>query len=166
MKRLTALCLVFSFLLSGCALFGERIKDPVTFYYVRAEYAYSSTESVLGSEEREASGHRHDLSYLMALYLIGPSDEALVSPLPRGTRFYSIEEKENSLLLHLSDTAGVLSDSDFTIACACLTMTCLELTKAEEVTIISGERTVTMSRDNLTLFDTSIETQPSEDETQ
>lgn len=166
MKRLTALCLLLALLLSGCALLGERIKEPVTFYYVRAEYAYSATDGILGSEEREASGHRHDLSYLLALYLIGPSDEELMSPLPKGTRIFSVEQTKNAVLLHLSDTSKTLSDSDFTIACACLTMTCLELTDKAEVTITSGERTVTMSRDNLTLFDTSTETQIVEEETQ
>lgn len=166
MKRLIALCVLFGMLLSGCSLFGERIKEPVTFYYIRREYAYSTGDGVLGSEEREASGHLDDLSYMLALYLIGPSDEELVSPLPKGTRILSAETSKHSVILRLSDTSKTLSDSDFSIACACLTLTCLELTDKTEVTIHSGERTVSMSEDNLILFDTRTETKPVEEETQ
>ena len=36
-------------------------------------------------------------------------------------------------------------------------MTCLSITDAQSVTILSGSRTVTMSRDNLTLYDNSTE---------
>ena len=37
MKRLISLILLFGFLLSGCSM-GERIKEPVTFYYIRENY--------------------------------------------------------------------------------------------------------------------------------
>lgn len=166
MKRVICLILLLSLFLSGCALFAERIKEPVTFYYVRAEYPYSTTESIIGSEEREASGHRSDLSYLLALYLIGPSDEELVSPIPKGTRIYSVTLEKDTIYLNLSDTANTLTDSGFSIACACLSMTCLGLTNAEQVTITSGDRVVTMSADTLMLYDIPTENQSTEEQTQ
>lgn len=163
MKRIICLILLFSFLLSGCSLFAERIKEPVTFYYVRAEYPYSTKESIIGSEDREASGHRGDLSYLLALYLIGPSDEELVSPIPKGTRIYSASQERDTVYLNLSDTGSTLTDSGYAIACACLSMTCLSLTDADKVTITSGERSITMSADSLMLYDITTEPQSTED---
>lgn len=160
MKRIFCLILVFALLLSGCSLTGERIKEPVTFYYVRGEYPFTAKDSIFSSEEREASGHRDDLSYLMALYLIGPTGEELVSPIPKGTRIYSAELKEDTVYLNMSNTASTLTDSGFTIACACLSLTCIGLTGAEKVTITSGDRQVTMTEDTLMLFD--IPTEPTE----
>lgn len=165
MKRVISLFLMFSLMLSGCSLFGERIKEPVTFYYVRADYPFNTTDSVLASEEREASGHRDDLSYLLALYLIGPADDELVSPIPKGTRIYSAEQKEDTVYLNLSDTSATLTDSGFSIACACLSMTCISLTGADSVTITSADRTVTMSADTLMLYDIPTETQIPEEQT-
>lgn len=165
MKRTICLILIFSMLLSGCTLFTGRIKEPVEFYYVRAEYPYASEESIIGSEEREASGHRDNLSYLLALYLIGPSDDELVSPIPKGTRIYSVEQREDGVFLNLSDTAATLTDSGFSIACACLSLTCMGLTGQESVTITSGDRTVTMTSDTLMLYDITTETPTTEEET-
>ena len=158
MKRIICLILAAVFLLSGCCLSGERIKEPVTFYYVRAEYPYTAKDSIFASEEREASGHRNDLTYLLALYLIGPTDEELVSPIPRGTRIYSAVIHQDTVYLNLSDTTSTLTDSAFSIACACLSLTCMDLTDAEFVTVSSGDRKVTMSAESLMLFDIPTET--------
>lgn len=162
MKRLISLAFLLCLTFTGCAKFGDRIKEPVTFYYLRAEYQYGSDSGVIGSEEREASGHRENLSYLLALYLMGPSGEDLVSPIPRGIRFLSVEQTDTLITLNLSDTASVLTDADYSLACACLTLTCLDLTEAETVTVNSGTRSVTMTWDNLILYDSSM-TAPTEE---
>lgn len=154
MKRFCIFLLIFCFVISGCSLSRERIKEPVTFYYLNAEYQFFSQDGVIVSEEREASGHRDDLSYLMALYLMGPSQEGLISPIPRGTRIYFTEQTADNVTLKLSDTAQTMSDIDFSLACACLSLTCLGLTDSDTITIISGERSVTMGEKDLTLFDT------------
>ena len=39
------------------------------------------------------------------------------------------------------------------MACACLALTCLSFSNAEEVTIACGERTMTITPDNLLLTD-------------
>ena len=158
MKRLFCLILAWCLLLSGCTLTGEHIKEPVTFYYVRSEYPFTAKDPILASEEREASGHRDDLTYLLALYLIGPTDEELVSPIPKGTRIYSAEVKDGTVYLNMSDTDSTLTDSGFTIACACLSLTCIDLTGAQAVTITSGGREVTMTADSLMLYDIPTET--------
>ncbi len=151
MKQMTCLVLLLSLLLSGCGILGEPVQEPVTFYYLRESYPYGSTESVIGFEERDASGHREDLTYLMALYLMGPAKEDLRSPLPLGTNIFSAKYESGTVLLALSDTT--LTDVDFSLACACLAMTCMDLTGAEAVTITSGSRTVSMDKTNLVLFD-------------
>lgn len=155
MKRCGCLTLILCLLLCGCGMLGERIKEPVTFYYLKSEIEYFTQEGVIASEEREASGHREDLSYLMALYLMGPTEEELRSPIPRGTRIYTAAQEPEGVVLHLSDTAGTMDDMEFSLACTCLSLTCFDLTDAQSVTIQSGERTVTMDRDTLTLYDGS-----------
>lgn len=158
MRRLTSLVLtaVLVFALPGCGRLKDSEKDSITFYYQRAEFLYGEEDSVIASETREASGHAADLSYLLSLYLAGPLDEGLVSPFPRGTRLLSVQEEDDTLLLEISDTEDSLSESRFSLACACLTMTCLELSAAGNVIITSGERTITMTRDSFLLSDGTV----------
>lgn len=162
MKRLTGLVLLLCLVFSGCGTSGERIVEPVTFYYLQTNYSYGSEGSVIASEEREASGHRRDLNYLLALYLMGPSSEALASPVPQGTRVLFVEPEGTAIHLNLSDAAEALTDAEFSLACACLTLTCLDLTGADAVTVTCGSRSVTMNHENLTLFDSST-TAPTEE---
>lgn len=155
MKRFLCMVMTTVLMLSGCTGHGHRLKSPVTFYYLRSEYAYGSTQSVIGQEEREASGHRGDLRYLIALYLMGPSDEDLRSPLPPGTNILSVAKADGIVTLTLSELPATMTDADFSLACACLTKTCLELTEADSVTIVSGNRSVSMSPDKLMFIDSS-----------
>lgn len=155
MKRLFSLILILSFFLSGCQALGGRIKEPVDFYYIRSDYQEDLSTAFV-REQREASGHLDDLSYLMALYLMGPVDESLRSPIPAGTRIFVEENNAYNVKLTLSDTEKSMTDAEFSIACACLSLTCLELTDTKEVTVTSGNRSVTMNRDNLEFTDGSI----------
>jgi len=149
MKRIIPLFLLLSLLLSAC---GDRIREPVTFYYVRANYEQDMS-AIIASEEREASGHRNDLSYLLALYFMGPADEDLQSPVPRSTSLFNIFREDSTITLDLSDTATTMTDAEFTLACSCLTLTCLEITDAESVVINSGSRSLTMNAETLILKD-------------
>ena len=158
--RILCLILVFCFLLSGCSFFGERIREPVTFYYLCKNYQENLC-CVLTPEEREASGHTGDLPYLLALYLMGPTDDEHMSPLPSETHITSSFEGE-TIILTLSDTAS-LSDIDYSLACACLTMTCLDMSDAEKVIIRSGDREKVMTRNSLTLYDAISESIPTEE---
>lgn len=156
MKRIFSLFLIVVFLLCGCSSLGEHIKEPVTFYYLCSSYQKDLCCVVL-SEEREASGHSGDLSYLLALYLMGPANDELNSPLPSGTKILSVQQPDDNLLIELSDLDPILSDIDFSLAGACLTMTCLDISNASSVTINSGSRSITMNRESLSLFDSSTE---------
>ena len=155
-KRIFCLILTASLFLSGCGFFGERIKHPVIFYYLCGSYQEDLC-CVVVSEEREASGHMGDLPYLLALYLMGPTNDEYTMPLPPGTRII-VQNKDGHILLELSALPDTFSDVDFSLACACLTLTCLEISDAEDVTIRSGDRETVMSRDTLTLLDTTSET--------
>lgn len=155
MRKILCCLLFLSLLLSGCQLSGDLIKEPVTFYYVRADYQ-KDLSGIFVSEQREASGHLEDLSYLIALYLMGPVDESLRSPIPAGTRIYVEENNTYNVKLKLSDTEKTMTDAEFSLASACLSLTCLELTGTEKVTVISGNRSVTMTPDNLELSDISV----------
>ena len=153
MKRFFYLFLCLCLFLPGCS--GELMKNPVTFYYPRREYQYGAEDGVISSEQREASGHADDLHYLLSLYLIGPSSDEMVSPLPLCTRLLGVSRENGTVTLELTDTAQSVTDTEFTLACACLTMTTLSITGGDEVVITSGSRSVTMRRDSLTLIDDS-----------
>ena len=153
MKRLIGLILSIALplsLLSGC---GQHMKEPVTFYYLKSAYE-EKMDCPIAGEQREASGQRDNLKYTLSLYLMGPIGKDLVSPLPRGTLLYTVTQEDDMLTIELSNTSAQLSDSEYSLACACLSLTCMELTNAEAVTIVSGNRSLTLSMDNLLLNDT------------
>lgn len=155
MKRALCLLLFACCLVSlcGCSVSASGGEDSVAFYYRRADFQYHGAENVIVPEQRDISGHRGDLQYLIALYLLGPLDDSLVLPFPKGTRLLELEASGERLQLTLSDKAEALSDSAFTLASTCLSLTCLSISEAEEVTIICAERSITIRDDNLLLTD-------------
>ena len=155
MKHLLCLILLFCLLLSGCSGYSAA-NDSVSFYYVRTEYREDMT-TLIAPEKRDAAGHTSDLSYLLALYLIGPSTEELTSPIPRDTELLSVSQQDDAIAIRLSDTEKTMTDPQFALSCACLSMTCLDLTDAQTITITSGTRSITMTRDNFALIDTLTE---------
>lgn len=171
MKKLICLMLVFLLLLSGCTLGQERLKEPVSFYYLRSHSdsdAYQSffSEGVIGAESREASGHRQDLTYLLTMYLQGPLSEDLENPFPAGCRAIEIKQEDQTLSISLNAVVSQLGEMELTIACACLAKTCLELTGVDTVYMESrnpdGDALFTriFTADNLLLEDDY--TQPTE----
>ncbi|MEF2836510.1 MAG: hypothetical protein U0N82_02145 [Oscillospiraceae bacterium] len=160
MKRLISLVLAL-LLLSGCGIIGERIKDPVTFYYIRADYQKDMGE-VIVSEIREASGHRDDLPYLLALYSMGPASDDLQAPFPANIRILPTEHTDAGIVLSLSDTQENMTDAEYTLGSACLALTCMELTNASQITVVSGGRSITINRDNIVTFETAHQKQVEE----
>lgn len=152
MKRLFCAAAAVSLLLSLLAGCGQKVKEPVVFYYRKDAYQ-ENMDCPIAWEEREVAGHRDNLKYLLSFYLMGPISKGLVSPLPRGTLLYTITQEGAGLTIEISNTSSLLTDSEFSLACACLSMTCMELTNAENVTITSGSRSLTLSWDNLLLND-------------
>lgn len=161
MKRLICFLLLSCLIFTGCSVDGEWVKEPVTFYYVRKNYQ-KDMGTVIDSEIREASGHRDDLTYLLALYSIGPSTEDLLSLLPRNTTILPTERTAYSVELTLSENAQTMTDSDLTLMSACLAMTCMDLMDLQQVTVISGNRSITIREENLMLYN-SITQKPQEE---
>lgn len=140
MKRFLILLVSLSVLLSGCALGLNNIKEPVTFYYPRPhdhqeDYDDFFLNGTMGSELREASGHRQDPKYLLSMYLQGPLSEDLTAPFPQGSKAVDILREDGSLTVTLNAAASYLNDMELTVSCACLATTCMELVDADTVTV-------------------------------
>ena len=163
MKRAIALLLLM-LMLSGCAISGSKIKDPVTFHYLHAQsddqsYNAYFAEGIMGTETRDAAGRQDDLNYLLTVYFRGPLDPELVSPFPMGSRILDIQQQDGQLTLQVNPILAEMSDMEITVACACLAKTCLDLTDADTVQIESRNLegkllfTRTFTQDNLLLND-------------
>lgn len=168
MKRF--LCIILSGILAasllGCSPNSLTPSDTHKFYYRHAEFQYGIENSVIESEQRDVSGHAGDLFYLITLYLSGPLDETLISPFPSSTRLLSVEKHEKALLITLTDSGVSVLDSEYSLACVCLALTCMEFPDFTQVTIQNQSRSITLSREQLTLFDTTSHQQTVSEETQ
>lgn len=154
MKRFAALLLTAVLLLTGCSFFSES-QQPVLFYYQQAEYQLGQSDGAIAVEERDGTGHITDIEYLLRLYLTGPHSEALTSPFPADVQLTSVRTSQDRITVKLSGTPETTQDALKTLACACLTLTCLDATEAESVMILWGDEHITMDRSCLTLFDDS-----------
>ena len=176
MKRVLCYILLASMLLSGCSLGREQMHEPVTFYYLRSYSAAENNdpfffEGAIGSEVREAAGHRNDLPYLLALYLQGPNDSQLKRPFPVGSKILETTLEDGTLLIVMNSVSSRFREMDVTVSCACIAKTCLGLTDADTVTVESygPDGHVLFSRtfthDNLILEDSrALPTESSETE--
>lgn len=140
MKRLISVILILALCLSGCDFGRDRMKEPVSFYYLREhsgsdDYDVFFTEGAIGAETREAAGHRNDLNYLLALYLQGPMDAQFESPFPVGSKIEDIQNENGELTIVMNTISSRFNDMELTIACACLAKTCMGLTDADVVTV-------------------------------
>lgn len=167
MKRLTAIVLLLCLVLSLAACTGEKeLTYPVAYHYLRvpannSEIFHGSTDSVIAPEIREGNGHQEDLIHLLEIYLLGPLDHNFRSPFPVGTalKAFSVDNNHASVVLsrHFANYSGI----DLSLACACLTMTVMDLTGVESVTIsvdgfqLDGKASITMDRSNMILTDTA-----------
>ena len=151
MKRILCLflCLLF---LCGCS--ARKSRDTSTaFYYCRMNSIITRTETSVVAERREVSADSSDLKNLLSLYLMGPQEEELVSPF-QGMKLSSVQQKKDQLFIELTCSDKSLTDIRFSLASACMAMTCLELLDTTQITITCGSRSVTMTGKNLLLTDT------------
>jgi len=156
MKRIICLVLLI-LLLCGCSK-----EDMATFYYRPVDYLTDHNGPVLSAETRNITGYTENPHFLVSLYLTGPLDKDLQSPFPKGTRLQSLINKDRQLTVQLYDLPQNLSDAEFSLACACLTMTCMEFFDVDSVTIICGNRSVSMDQSILTLSDSPTTIQSSD----
>ena len=168
LRFLAELCGVALTLLSLMASFGACTfsqADTVSFYYPRADFVYDEPDGVIASEERDAAGHTADMQYLLSLYLMGPLKQELVSAFPKSTRLLSGSINDSRMLIELSDTSESLTDAEFSLGCACLALTCIKASGAEEIVITSGSRTLAIREDTLLLYEEPFPTAAETEET-
>ena len=165
MKRMICLILIAAMSLTGCAFGRNRMKEPVTFYYLQQREDQESTDrfffdGAIGSEVREAAGHRDDLNYLLTLYMQGPTDDQLRFPFPIGSKIMEIRTEDGNLTIVMNAISSRFNEMNVTISCACIAKTCMELADVESVTVVSyslDNRVLfsrTFTNDNLILEDT------------
>ena len=155
MKKLIAVILsvVISLAFSGCILSTDDPENTTTLYYIRSEYQYYGSDNVIVGEERIVVSRTDTFDQLMELYLVGPLDDGLIAPLPKDTQLIDIQEYSGLLEITLSDTEIALSDSEFSLACVCIGKTIMESSDIIQVTVSSGERSMTVNRTNYLLVD-------------
>ncbi len=152
MKKIVCYLMLLALITSFCACTYSQ-EDTVTFYYPRADFIYDEQDGVISSEDRDAAGHTTDMQYLLSLYLMGPLKQDLVSAFPKNTRMLSNSRNGSQMLVELSDTSESLTDAEFSLACACLALTCIKASGAEEIVITSGSRNLTIREDTLLLYE-------------
>ena len=157
MKRLFAILLCLSFLLCGC-----QKQNTAKFYYERNQFQYGVEDGVFVAEERDLTGVNPELAFLLNLYLLGPHSADYKMPFDGKAKLLAIEKAESLLTLTFTESSLFLSDMQFTLSCVSLAMTCMELTDAECITIQSGNRVMSLTRDVLTLYDSGLPTAATE----
>lgn len=155
---------LFLALIMLCTLFGcgkePTYQEPLSFYYRSTDLSYDAACVSVVSETREGAG-LNTTEDILALYFNGPESTSLSNPFPAGLRLVSCNLEEKTLYLTVSKELASLTGMDLTLACSCITLTCLSIVGAEEVCIqaegakLGGQTTITMDRDSILLLDTS-----------
>ena len=120
---LLCLCLLLSLL--GCAERQDQPEIPVQFFYPRhtADILYEGDDGVITYELREAAGNENNYSYLLNLYLRGPTVQPLRNPFPKASSVIAFEPYQDQVTLILSDSFAQLSGMELTLAGTCLLKT-------------------------------------------
>ncbi len=162
-------CLIFLlglsilFSLIACVAEAPDLTASTNFFYRRVEPDYDAVDGMIASERRNILGVEDNLKAMLQLYFDGPQDAALISPFPKNLTVSHIWQQDTGILLDLSPELQTMSGIDLTLACACISMTCFDLTEAETVSLrvpgqlLNGQPILSMSRANLLLYDNSLE---------
>lgn len=162
MKKHIAIIWVCLLLLSGCSAPSAEYEKPVQFYYYTANSGFDASATAICPETRECAT-LETLEAVITLYLSGPESEDLISPFPQKLRLISCRQDATVVSVTFSKELANLNNLDLTLACGCITMTLLELTGAEQVSIsaenelLNGKATITMDKDSLQLQDIVVE---------
>lgn len=159
MKRCMSLICAMALLLSLCACSNTKpaVVKPVNFYY-KTDPANYQAESIT-AEIRDSDGYEEDLKGLIQLYVDGPVSKDYLNPFPRRLTVESITVNNTTVEVQFNARFSLLSDLDMTTACACLTMTILELTQRHRLIITAVDKsgnviyTGSMTRDHILLSD-------------
>ena len=150
--RILVFLLAMLLLLTSCS---SKPREGTLFYYCRdpEQYRYFEEDGVIQPESRDLLNHRNDLRYMVSLYLAGPMEEGVILPFTKATKLISAEMRENTIYIELSGHNKILTDSEFSLACTCLTLTCMNYMPCQAVSITSGERSLTMDAQSMLLYD-------------
>ena len=160
MKRFICVIIVLLTLLSmvGCTAKESDIIKPANFYYRTAAVKYQS--DAITAEIRESSGYDSgDLKGLMQLYIDGPISKEYINPFPRGLKVVDVTVNSSNVQLQFNDRLALLNNTDMSIACACLTLTTLDLTHRSRIIITAADAsgniiyTASMTKDQILLND-------------
>lgn len=160
MKKLLSLLLILCLLLTGCMNQSNSYITELKFYYPLQTADYTMGAAYVQPESREGAGMDKSLTNMLNQYLKGPVDPITYRmPFQYNTQVESISRNSKMLDITLSRGFATYTGLELTIACACLTMTCLELTDAEVIRIrakdatLDGAEFIEMSKDSLLLMD-------------
>ena len=154
MKRLILmlmiLCIAFS-----CAACGGQEESSCVFYYLRTDNTirYGQTDALIAPLERELSVQEVPLNDLLQLYLDGPADETFRSPFPKGTYLLSTIFRDETLVIVLSREFSALDGIQLSLAGACLTATCHDLTGCQAIQVRSGENVYDFNLNDFVFLD-------------
>lgn len=163
--RYVAFLLLFLFPLSlaACVPSVPDPEVPANFYYRRTEPDYDTVDGMIAPERRDIAGIEDDLKAMLQSYFDGPENSGLSSPFPKNLTVEHVWKQDTGLLLDLSPEFQTMSGIDLTIACACISMTCFDLTQVETIRfrvpgqLLNGQNVLSISRDSLHLYDNSLE---------
>ena len=153
-RTLAAACLLL--VLLGCTA-RPMPSGGTPFYYPRREYFHANGQSVLSPELRDMSGHEEDVAYVLNMYLLGPLEDGLTLYFPKETQLLSWEQTPEATVLTLSDDTGQMEEIQFTLACAGLAKTTMELWGFNCVCITRGYQSMTLAPQDLVLLDEQTE---------
>lgn len=157
MKRIVFLLLVLSLTLSCLGCHGET-ESQYAFYYLRTDstIAYGQEDALITAHLPEL-GSGVELDTMLQLYLDGHMGENMRSPFPRGTYLLSVATENDTLKLVLSREFSTLDGIHLTLAGACLTATCRDLTDFEKIQVRSGDKIYDFDINSFVFLDTSAE---------
>lgn len=160
MKRLIcfALAILFSMQLCSCKQEKEKIQKPVNFYYRNSETSYGSERGVISPQVAESEGIDNQIDILNK-YLRGATDTSHVATFPASTKLLELTVIENTAYLKMNDALARLTGMELTVACACITLTVMDLTGVSNVNIrtsnepLDGSESINMNLENVMLLD-------------
>ena len=176
MKQFLSVLLAGIILLSLCACTPkqETFISPLNLYFLKIQPVdhihHGSVDSVIGPLQIEGNMIRKNPTLVLEAYFSTPDTESFRSPFPDHTQLIKWEENGTMLCITLSDELAQMTGIELSLACACLTRTCLELWQYDAVQIraetqlLDGRPSITMNAENLLLIDDTFDDPESMDE--
>lgn len=151
------ICTTLTFVI-GCQQTPEA-PHGIAFYYCVTASDYNVGSTSLVAEHR-VDVPSDSLLDAMTIYLKGPLSEDLQAPFPSGLSLVGVYQNNKTVYLTFSRELAYLTGLDLTIACACVTLTALDISGADQVEIrtvaglLDGQRAIIMDKNTLLLLDT------------